>query len=104
VWTGEQAKGLGLVDQLGGFYDAVDKAKALSGLSGRAVRLKTYSGHASTLGLIGRVLGVSEDSARTLALMGSVLSDPRIKGLLNQVHAEDLRSRGALVLAPTPVR
>jgi protease-4 len=104
VWTGEQAKGLGLVDQLGGFYDAVDKAKALSGLSGRSVRLKTYSGRASTLGLIGRVLGVSEDSARTLALMGSVLSDPRVKGLLNQVHAEDLRSRGALVLAPTPVR
>ncbi|MEI9889869.1 MAG: signal peptide peptidase SppA [Caulobacteraceae bacterium] len=27
VWTGEQAKALGLVDQLGGFYDAVDKAK-----------------------------------------------------------------------------
>lgn len=104
VWTGEQAKGLGLVDQLGGFYDAVDKAKALAGIAGQSARLKVYSGHASTLGVLGKVLGVSEDSARTLALVGSVLGDPKVQGLLSQVHAEDMRSRGALVLAPTPVR
>ncbi|MET0274884.1 MAG: signal peptide peptidase SppA, partial [Phenylobacterium sp.] len=39
VWTGAQAKQLGLVDQLGGFYDAVDKAKALAKLKDD-VRLK----------------------------------------------------------------
>ena len=62
--------------QLGGFYDAVDKAKALAGSSCQSVRLKTYSGHASTLGALGRVLGVSEDSARSLALAGSALGVP----------------------------
>jgi protease-4 len=104
VWTGEQAKGLGLVDQLGGFYDAVDKAKSLAGIAGQPVRLKTFTGRPSTLGAIGRLLGVSEESAHTLALLGGVLGDPRVQGLLGQIHAQDLRSRGALVLAPTPIR
>ena len=103
VWTGEQAKGLGLVDQLGGFYDAVDKAKALAGISGEPAQLKTFSGRQSTLGALGRLLGVSEDSARTLATMSAVLGDRRVQGVLGQLHAEDLRSRGALVLAPTPI-
>ena len=104
VWTGEQAKGLGLVDQLGGFYDAVDKAKALTKLTGQPVRLKVYSGRPSSLGTVGKLLGVSEDSARTLALLGAVLGDQRVKGVLGEVHAADLRSKGALVLAPTPIR
>ncbi len=103
VWTGEQAAQLGLVDQVGGFYDAVDKAKALAGLAGKPVRLKTYVGRASGLGIVGKLLGVSEDSARALATVGAVLSDRRVQGALGEVHAADLRSRGALVLAPTPI-
>ena len=39
VWTGAQAKALGLVDGLGGFYQAVDRAKALAGIKGE-VRLE----------------------------------------------------------------
>jgi protease-4 len=35
VWTGVQAKQLGLVDELGGFYEAVDKAKAWPGSRAR---------------------------------------------------------------------
>ena len=104
VWTGEQAAKLGLVDQVGGFYDAVDRAKALSGLVGQPVRLKTYSGRPSTLGVFGRLLGVSEDSARVLTTLGAVLGDPKVQGLMGQVHAAQLRSNGALLLAPTPVR
>ena len=34
VWTGAQAKDLGLVDEVGGFYQAVEKAKSLAGISG----------------------------------------------------------------------
>ena len=103
VWTGEQAAQLGLVDQVGGFYDAVDKAKALANLAGKPVRLKTYVGRNSTLGVVGKLLGVSEDSARTLATIGAVLSDRRVQGAMGELHAADLRSRGALVLAPTPI-
>jgi protease-4 len=104
VWTGEQAAKLGLVDQVGGFYDAVDRAKALGGVPGQSVRLKAYSGRPSTLGAVGRLLGVSEDSARVLATLGAVLGDPKVQGLLGQVHAAQLRANGAMVLAPTPLR
>jgi protease-4 len=103
VWTGEQAAQLGLVDQVGGFYDAVDKAKSLAGLAGKPVRLKTYTGRNTTLGLVGKLLGVSEDSARTLAAIGAVLSDRRVQVAMGEIHAADLRSKGALVLAPTPI-
>ena len=104
VWTGEQAAKLGLVDQLGGFYDAVDKAKALSNLSGQAVRLKVFIGGGNPFGVFGKLLGVSDDSVRTLATLGAVLGDPKVQGLMSEVHAATLRSHGALVLAPTPIR
>jgi protease-4 len=104
VWTGAQAKDLGLVDELGGFYEAVDKAKALSGLSGQAVRLKRITGGTSALGAFGKFLGLSEDGVRTLATLGAVMGDPKVQGLMSQANAVRLREQGALVLAPTPVR
>lgn len=104
VWTGEQASKIGLVDQLGGFYDAVDRAKNLAGLTGQEVKLKTVTGGPSPLGAFGKLLGVSETSIRTLAALGAVLGDPKLQGFLGQVHAAQLRSNGAMVLAPTPIR
>ena len=104
VWTGEQAKALGLVDQLGGLYDAVDKAKALAGISGQQVELKTVSANASSLSAIGRALGVSENSLKTLGTLSAVLAEPRVQSLTQALTQADLRDRGAgLVLAPTPV-
>ena len=42
VWTGRQAKDVGLVDELGGMLEAVQKAKALAGIpSGRRVTIET---------------------------------------------------------------
>ena len=73
-------------------------AKALAGLAGKPVR-PTSTPATSTLGIVGKLLGVSEDSARTLAAIGSVLSDRRVQGAMGEIHAVDLRSRGALVLA-----
>jgi protease-4 len=104
VWTGEQAKSLGLVDQLGGFYDAVDKAKALAGVQNQAIGIKVISAHPSTLGAFGRALGVSQDSLRVLAALSAVLSDPRVQSFTQAMTQADLRDKGALVLAPTPVR
>ena len=43
VWTGEQAKELGLVDELGGFMKAVDVAKELAGVEpDEDIRLKRF--------------------------------------------------------------
>jgi protease-4 len=103
VWTGVQAKQLGLVDELGGFYDAVDKAKALAGVTGDA-RLKRMTPNASTFEALEKMLGVSASSVRTLAAAAWLFGDPRAQGLMDEMAQARLRSQGAMVLAPTPVR
>ena len=102
VWTGVQAKELGLVDELGGFYEAVDKAKQLAGIKGEA-RLKRISPNASAFEALEKILGVSASSVRTLAAAAWVFGDPRAKGLLDELAQARLRSQGAMVLAPTPI-
>ncbi|MFL5298417.1 MAG: signal peptide peptidase SppA [Phenylobacterium sp.] len=102
VWTGAQAKDLGLVDQVGGFYDAVDKAKALANISGEA-RLKRMSPNGSPFEALQKMLGVSASSARTLAAAAWIFGDPRAQQLMDQMAQARLRSEGALVLAPTRV-
>ncbi|MEO8115948.1 MAG: signal peptide peptidase SppA, partial [Phenylobacterium sp.] len=102
VWTGAQAKQLGLVDELGGFYQAVDKAQALAGLTGEP-RLKRMTPNASPFEAMERLLGVSATSARTLAAAAWIFGDPRAQGLMDQLAQARLRERGALVLAPTRI-
>ena len=102
VWTGAQAKALGLVDQLGGFYDAVDRAKQLAGISGEA-RLKRMSPSGSPFEALQKMLGVSASSARTLAAAAWVFGDPRAQSILDQLADARLRTEGATVLAPTHV-
>jgi protease-4 len=103
VWTGVQAKSLGLVDQLGGLYDAVDKAKALAGVQDQSMGIKVVSAHPSTLGAFGRALGVSENSLRVLGMLSAVMSDPKVQSMGQALSEAELRDKGALVLAPTPV-
>jgi protease-4 len=103
VWTGVQAKDLGLVDELGGFYQAVDKAKALAGLTGET-HLKRMTTEDSALETLQKMLGVSATSARTLAAAAWLFGDPRAKELMDGMAQARLRDQGALVLAPTPVR
>lgn len=102
VWTGVQAKELGLVDEIGGFYDAVAKAKALSGITGEA-RLKRMSPSGSPFEAVQKMLGVSAASARTLAAAAWVFGDPRAQSILDELAQARLRSQGAMVLAPTRV-
>jgi protease-4 len=103
VWTGVQAKDLGLVDQLGGFYDAVDKAKSLAGITGE-VKMKRMGGAKSPFETLERALGVSETSVRTLAAAAWVMGDPRSQAMLDEMAKVRLRSQGATVLADTPLR
>jgi protease-4 len=101
VWTGAQAKQLGLVDELGGIEEAVDRAKALAKITG-AVRIKKIGGPKSPFEAIEQALGVSETSIRTLAAAAWVFGDPRSTRILDELSQARLRSQGAHVLAPTP--
>ncbi len=100
VWTGVQAKELGLVDEIGGFYDAVDRAKKLAGITGEA-RLKRMSPNGSAIEALTKMMGVSASSARTLAAAAWILGDPRAQGIMDELAQARLRDQGAMVLAPT---
>ncbi|WP_269714008.1 signal peptide peptidase SppA [Caulobacter sp. NIBR2454] len=102
VWTGAQAKDLGLVDQIGGFYDAVEQAKTLAKLKGD-VRLKRVGGPKSAFEALERAFGVSADSARAVAAAGWLLGDPRAEAVMDQMLDARLRGQGATVLAPRMV-
>lgn len=103
VWTGAQARQLGLVDELGGFYQAVDRAKALAGLKGD-VRLKRMSPTDTPFEAIEQLLGVSAASARTLAAAAWLMADPRAEAMMDEVARARMAQGRALVLSPTPLR
>lgn len=104
VWTGVQARQLHLVDRLGGYYDAIDRAKALAGVKGE-VRIRHIGGVSSPFEAFEKFFGVSSTSVRTLAAAGWVMGDPRASAILDEMATARLRARpsGAAVLAPTPV-
>ncbi len=103
VWTGEQAKGLGLVDSLGGLPEAVERAKALAKITGEA-RLKPFNTTTSPFDALARLFGGSADSARLLMSLNTLAADPKAKAVLEDMDDARLRQAGATVLAPRWVR
>jgi protease-4 len=101
VWTGEQAKALGLVDRLGGFYDAVDYAKSLANLTGD-VRLVPFNRTPSPLEALQRMLGGQASEASMATQMGVLAGSPAGRSLLRALSQARLREQGANVLASTP--
>jgi protease-4 len=99
VWTGAQAKSLGLVDQLGGFYEAVDRAKSLAGLTG-SVRLALFNPPTSPFEALRKFFGGSTQGARMLGMAQAALDDPTARALAADVGDARLRAQGATVLAP----
>jgi protease IV len=100
VWTGVQAKQLGLVDEVGGFYAAVERAKALAGLSGQTVRLKMVGPRRNLLDALTHAVGSGSTSLKTLAAAGELLSDPRAQSLLRDIDQARAGANGALLLSP----
>ena len=93
-----------MVDELGGFYQAVDKAKSLAGLTGE-IQLRRMTPSEDTFQLLERVLGVSAQSAKTIAAAAWVFGDPRSQGVLDKLAEARLRSQGGgMVLAPMSVK
>jgi protease-4 len=101
IWTGLQAKDLGLVDQLGGFYTAVDKAKALAGIKGEA-RLKTVNAHKSPFEAFAHAFGASSKSTQVMSQVAWLLGDPKAQAVLRNLTEAKLRSSGADVLMSRP--
>jgi protease-4 len=103
VWTGVQAKSLGLVDGLGGFDLAVERAKALAGVKGPA-HLVAFGGANSPFEAIGRLFGAESQIARLANTAAYLAADPKAAALLSEARDARLRSDGATVLAPAWAR
>ena len=103
VWTGAQARQLGLVDYLGGFPLAVERAKALAKISG-PVRLQPFSPAANPLAAFARLFGAGAEGAQLMSEAGAIARDPDTRALIQSLHEARLRSEGAFVLAPIPSR
>lgn len=103
VWTGAQAREIGLVDQLGGLNEAIAKAKELAKIpAADAVRFKRYPEAQSPFEALSKMFGVSTEAARVLVGIGGVMDDPQAQAMVRQVRAERARSSGSTVLADQP--
>jgi len=83
VWTGAQALDLGLVDEIGGFRDAVDAAKELAGIAPESnVRLRRFPRQRTPLEAFQELFGVSAESAETAARLNALMELPEVRAAI----------------------
>ena len=83
VWTGAQAKEIGLVDELGGFSKAVDIAKELADIDADSdVRLKRFPRPKTTAQQIEQLLGSSAQIQNDLSTLSDVMALPEVQAAL----------------------
>ncbi|RZJ30005.1 MAG: signal peptide peptidase SppA [Brevundimonas sp.] len=103
VWTGAQAHGIGLVDQLGGLEEAIAKAKSLAGIGADTdVRFKRFPEPSSPWEALSKAFGVSSEAARVLVGIGGVMNDPQAEAAVRRIETDRQRASGASVLADQP--
>ena len=90
VWTGEQALERRLVDHIGGFMVAVDRAKALAGIEAdQQVQLRFFPEQLTPVQELQRFLGASGQTAEAGARLNAALSDPRIARALDAIARDE---------------
>ena len=103
VWTGAQARELGLVDQLGGLEEAIAKARQLARIPDEeSVRFKRFPTPESPFEALSEMFGVSGEAARVLVGIGGVMNDPAAEAAVRRIRIERARASGASVLADQP--
>ncbi len=104
VWTGRQARELGLVDELGGLHEAIAQARRLAEIpADESVRFKRYPTPESPWEALSKAFGVSSEAARVLVGIGGVMADPQAQVVLQRIESDRMRSAGASVLAEQPL-
>lgn len=103
VWTGAQARSLGLVDELGGLTEAIAKARQLANIpSSEEVRFKRFPTPQSPWEALASAFGASGQAAETLVAVGRIMGDPAAQAMLARIETDRMRGRGAVVLADQP--
>jgi protease-4 len=105
VWTGEQAKQLGLVDELGGLYKAIDLAKQRARISAdEEVDLVVYPPHRSFYEVLADQLSSPVDRMKTAYASDALMQllGPRERRALSALLAPSRLFRSGQVLAHMP--
>jgi protease-4 len=88
VWTGADAKERGLVDELGGFWLAVEDAKKLAGIAPETrVAFKNFPAPHGLVGAVTRMMGSSAASLKTVQDLNAVLQTPPVNALIQAARA-----------------
>ena len=88
VWTGADALERGLVDELGGFWAAVDDVKMLAGIDADTrVRFKTYPASEGFFGTLSRLLETSSASLKALQGLHALMETEPVRALTGALHA-----------------
>jgi protease-4 len=104
VWTGNEAKDLGLVDQIGGLRTAILKAKALAKIEAKdSITLRSYPSVDDPLTALSRAFGASAENAKVTAraatVIGALVGDERLSQILNEAS----QARGPRMSEPMRV-
>jgi protease IV len=95
VWSGEEAQKIGLVDELGGFLTAIEKAKELAGIEADKSPLLVYYPHRKTgFEAFESLFGVSAETARAAAVLSALAGDERTQALIEELAVADAMNSG----------
>ena len=88
VWTGAQAKDIGLVDELGGVMKAIEVAKELAEIDADAkINLKQYPRPKTTTEQLEDILGGSVKVQDDIASLGEIAALPEVQALIKARQA-----------------
>ena len=100
VWSGNSAAELNLVTDIGGFLEAVEKAKELSGISAdSAVNVQIYPAPENPFEAFGEMFGASAETQETAAKITKILEDERFQAFIEQAGTTT-QKRGTQMSAP----
>lgn len=83
VWTGDQALENGLVDEIGGFMDAVAAARRLAGIEdSQTINLQRFPRERTPFEAFQELFGVSAEGAQSLAQLNALMRSPEVQALI----------------------
>ena len=88
VWTGADALERGLVDELGGFWAAVDDVKMLAGIDAdQRVRFKTYPASEGFFGTVSRILETSSAALKAVRGLNVLMEAAPVRALMGALRS-----------------
>ena len=100
VWTGEQAKEIGLVDELGGIMTAIAAAKEIADIDAETkINLRKFPREKTTSEQIEELFGGSVEMSEGLAQMNQILQLPEVQAAIKMRNSSKI---GAEMTADLP--